>query len=258
MSVLEERVSIIEETIMRILYIQQKNEIEINKFHEDVKKSKENMEKMIAEMKQDTERFKQNVEKMIAEMKQDTEKLKEEMKEFKIKIDRMIEEMKRDTENPRKELQEERRNMNKQWGELSNKMGTIVEDIIFPATEPVLTKYFNCDLTELSMNIKRKKNGLKDEFDVVAVSKPCKTVFLIEVKATLRVEYINEFKDKKINRFRELFSEYSDYKLIPIIASLRIEDDILNYLTKNRIYAMAYREWDYMDILNFDELSKIQ
>ena len=55
-----------------------------------------------------------------------------------------------------------------------------------------------------------------------------------------------------------LYPEYNEYKLVPILGSLRIEDDILNYLTKNGIYAMAYREWDYMDILNFEELNKNQ
>ncbi|MEJ5173670.1 MAG: hypothetical protein WHT47_08140, partial [Hydrogenothermaceae bacterium] len=83
-----------------------------------------------------------------------------------------------------------------------------------------------------------------------------KTVFLIEVKSTPKIEYINEFKDKKVERFKTLFTEYRDYKLVLIFASLRLEDDIVNYLTKNGIYAMAYREWEYMDILNFDKLNK--
>ncbi|MEJ5173185.1 MAG: hypothetical protein WHT47_05675, partial [Hydrogenothermaceae bacterium] len=82
----------------------------------------------------------------------------------------------------------------------------------------------------------------------------CKTVFLIEVKATPKVEYINDFKDKKVERFKQLFDEYKDYNLVLIFASLRLKDDIVNYLTKNGIYAMAYREWEYMDLLNFEEL----
>ncbi|WP_297887331.1 hypothetical protein [Sulfurihydrogenibium sp.] len=252
MDILEERLSLVEETIMKILYIQQENEIAINKFGKEVEIFKDNVEKMIIEMKQNTEnlkqemkefkdemrQFKENTEKIIAEMKQDTEILKQEMKQFKY------------------EMKEEHRKMNKQWGELANKMGTIVEDIIFPATKPVLEKYFNCELTDLGMNIKRKRGNLKDEFDVIAVSEPCKTVYLIEVKATPKVEYINEFKDKKINRFRNLYPEYNDYKLVPILGSLRIEDDILNYLTKNGIYGMAYRELDCMDILSFEDINK--
>ncbi|WP_297455691.1 hypothetical protein [Persephonella sp.] len=177
------------------------------------------------------------------------QELKEEMKEFKDEMQKTVEEMKKDT-------QKLRQDMNKKWGEMANKLGTIVEDIIAPATSPVIKRYFNCEVNDLQVRRKKKdiKTGLKDEFDVIAVSDECETVFLIEVKSYPKVEYINEFKDKKIDRFFKLFPEYSSYKLVPIFASLRLEDDILNYLTKNKIYAMAYREWDYMDLLNFDKI----
>ncbi|GAB6072241.1 hypothetical protein JCM14244_06180 [Venenivibrio stagnispumantis] len=149
--------------------------------------------------------------------------------------------------------------MNKRWGELANKLGTIVEDIIAPAVSPVIKQYFNCEIDDLQVNRKKKdkKTGLKDEFDVIAVSDDCKTVFLVEVKSTPKIDYINEFKDKKIDRFLTLFPEYREYKLIPIFASLRLEEDIINYLTKQKIYAMAYKEWEYMDILNFDKINQL-
>jgi len=132
-------------------------------------------------------------------------------------------------------------------------MGTIVEDIIYPATRPVLEKYFNCELETTMMNITRKKDGIKDEFDVIAVS--ADKVFLIEVKSTMRQQYVDDFKNKKLERFRFLFSEYNDKTLVPILATLRYGDSMLAYVTKNNIYAMAYREWDYMDILNFEDIT---
>lgn len=151
------------------------------------------------------------------------------------------------------EMKQERREMNKQWGELANKMGTIVEDIIYPATRPVIEKYFNCELITTMMNITRKKNGVKDEFDMIAVSND--KVFLIEVKTTMRQQYVDDFKQNKLSRFRFLFEEYSDKQLVPILATLRYEESMLHYVTTQKIYAMAYREWDYMDILNFDEIT---
>ena len=159
--------------------------------------------------------------------------LKKEMKEFK---DRMEKEVKR---------------MNKQWGELANKMGTIVEDIIFPAARPVIKKYFKCDPIDLMMNVERKRNGRREEFDVVAVCED--KVFLIEVKSTLRQEHISQVKEKA-ERFKELFPEYKSRELILILATLSIKKELLNTLTEEGIYGMAYREWEYMDILNFEEL----
>lgn len=192
-------------------------------------------------------------EHFLEEIRLSREEFDRKLEEQKQRFDEELEKRHKKWE---KEFKEEVRNMNKRWGEISNKLGTIVEDIIFPATEPVLSSYFKCEIDDLQLNRKKKKNGLKDEFDVIAVSESCKTVFLIEVKATPKIEYINEFKDKKVERFKTLFPEYSHYKLVLVFASLRLEDDIVNYLTKHGIYAMAYREWEYMDILNFEEINK--
>lgn len=230
---------------------------EIRQSHEAFKQEiRETIDKFIEKSEKDHQAFKEEMrrshEAFKEEMKQSHEAFKEEMKQSH---EAFKEEMRQSHEAFKEEMRQEHREMNKRWGELSNKLGTIVEDIIFPATEPVLTSYFKCEISDISMNKKKKKGGLKDEFDVVAVSDDAKTVFLIEVKATPKVEYINDFKTKKIDRFRQLFTEYSDYKVVPIFASLRLEEDIVNYLTKNGIYAMAYREWEYMDILNFDEIN---
>ena len=157
-------------------------------------------------------------------------------------------------EKAEKQREEDRKRFNKEWGALSNKLGTIVEDIIFPATRPVLESYFKCKITDLSLNREKIKDGLQDEFDVIAVSDECKTVFLIEVKSTPKIDYIDDFRNNKIERFRKLFDEYKNYKLVPIFASLRLQDNIINYLTKHKIYAMAFREWEYMDLLNFDSI----
>jgi len=43
-------------------------------------------------------------------------------------------------------MKEDRKEMNKQWGNLANKMGTIVEDIIRPGIRPTLKRYFNTEL----------------------------------------------------------------------------------------------------------------
>ena len=227
MATIEDRVDKLEEMVMRLVYIQQKTEMEIQALKKEMKE------------------FKDEMRQTVAKMEKDTENLKKEMKEFK-------DEMK----TFKDEMREEHKKMNKQWGNLANKLGTVVEDIIAPAVSPVIKKYFNCEVNDLQVRRKKKdiKTGLKDEFDVIAVSDECKTVFLVEVKSFSKVEYINDFKDKKIDKFIKLFPEYKNYKLVPIFASLRLENDIVNYLTKNKIYAMAYKEWEYMDLLNFSKL----
>jgi hypothetical protein len=79
-------------------------------------------------------------------------------------------------------------------------------------------------------------------------------VFLIEVKSTPRFDYLTDFVDNRIPVFRQLFPEYASLDLVPIFASLSIPDDIVKAATNRRVFAMAYREWEYMDILNAKEL----
>ncbi|WP_411376611.1 hypothetical protein GFV12_06715 [Desulfurobacterium thermolithotrophum] len=210
---LTEKVDRLERAIMELVYIQHKTEMEIQSLKKEMKEFKDEMKEFKKEMKE----------------------FKDEMREFK---DRMEKEVRR---------------MNKQWGELANKMGTIVEDIVFPAARPVIRKYFKCDPLDLMMNVERKRGKKREEFDVIAICED--KVFLIEVKSTLRQEHVGYIKEKA-ERFRELFPEYRNKDIILILASLSIKKEVLNKLTKEGIYGMAYREWEYMDILNFEEVER--
>ena len=104
-----------------------------------------------------------------------------------------------------------------------------------------------------AVNVEINKENIHTEFDVIAISESCKTVFLIEVKTTFRGKFVEDMFDK-VEKFKIAFPEYKDYKIVPILASLSMDENTVNTLTKNKIYAMAYREWEYMDILNFDQI----
>jgi hypothetical protein len=136
-------------------------------------------------------------------------------------------------------------------------MGTIVEDIISPAVKPVVQKYFKCRVSYKGINIYKKDEelNLSGEFDVIASGE--NFVFLIETKSTPKKDYIDKFL-LNIEKFKKLFPEYSGKKLIPIFSSLRFDNELIEYATEKEIYMMAYREWDYMDLLNFENLNRIE
>jgi len=169
---------------------------------------------------------------------------KDEMKVFKDEMKEFKDEMKREVKR-----------MNKQWGELANKMGTLVEDIVLPATRPVIKKFFKCEPQIIMANVKRRKGERREEFDVVAVCE--ERTFLIEVKSTLRAEHAGLIK-RKVESFKELFPEYSKGEVVPILASLSVEEGVVRALTKERIYVMAYKEWEYLDIVNFEEVESLK
>ncbi len=176
---------------------------------------------------------------------------KNEMREFKNEMGEFKNEM-REFKN---EVRQDRKAMNKQWGELANKMGSLTEDIVVPAVRPAIKRYFNQELIDFMVKRKRKikASGLEGEFDVIALSED--KVFVVEVKSSPDENYLNEFV-KKMNRFVTLFPEYADKQLIPLFAGLRFETDMIELASSRKVYVMAYREWDYMDILNFEKVDR--
>jgi len=183
-------------------------------------------------------RFMEGVEEFKGEMRD----FKKEMQDFKIFVQNDIEEARQD-----------RRDMNKKWGDLANKMGTLIEDIVFPAAAPVIRKYFKEEPYDMYIRRKVRKKDRSAEFDVVAVTE--KSVYLFDVKSNPTSLDVEDFH-MVIERFKEFAPEYSNKKLVAVFANVYLPEDLVNLCSKEGFYAMSYREWDYMDILNFNKVKR--
>jgi len=181
---------------------------------------------------------------------------KDEMSDFKNEMSDFKNEMsgfKGEMSGFKDRMEASHKEMNKQWAALAQKMGTLDEDLVFPAVRPVVSKYFKCDPIDRSIRNLRRKNGDSFEVDVLAICED--KVFMIEVRSTPRVNYVDEILNK-VPLFKKFFPEYEDKKIIPIFASITFPDNIVQYATRKCLYVMAYREWEYMDIINFDEIGE--
>jgi len=155
---------------------------------------------------------------------------KEEMRAFK---DEMLS-FKNEMLSFKEEMRDDRKRMNKQWGELANKMGTVVEDIVAPNIPRIAKEYFNCEnIEDFSVRRKllnKKDNKTKREFDVIA--KGDNLLIVNETKSTPRIEYIDDFANTLENIF-DYFPQYRGLRVIPIFSSLYLDEDIVNYLSRN-------------------------
>lgn len=165
---------------------------------------------------------------------------KSEMKEFKDRMLKFSEESK-----------EDRIRWYKQWGDLTNKLGSIVEDMVAPNIPGIARTYFGCeDLDFFGLRITKK--NLRDksksrEFDIIAMTGG---MFIInETKATPRVEYIQEFVET-LKEVPDYFPEAREKRIIPVFSSLYLPQNVITYLTRMKIYAMAIKD-DTMDLLNY-------
>jgi hypothetical protein len=83
------------------------------------------------------------------------------------------------------ETRQQDRVMNRQWGEISNKLGTMVEDLVAPSLSGIIEKKLRDTVLDLMTRRKRRlADGRVREFDAVALT--AGLVCLDSTKATLR------------------------------------------------------------------------
>lgn len=185
----------------------------------------------------------------MTSFKDEMSDFKNEMSDFKNEMSDFKDELRNDTKTLKKDL-------NKRWGELANKMGTIVEDIVAPGLRGVARQYFGVEeFDSFTPRIRIRNNDRSQirEFDVIAETEDY--FFVVETKATPRTEYISAFI-KFLPELSTWFPASLEKKLVPIFASLYLSDENIRYLTRNNILAMATSD-DGMDIYNKELLSKV-
>ncbi len=186
-------------------------------------------------------RLERNISILSSEMndfKDEMRDFKDEMRDFKSMVEADIAESRAD-----------RKAMNKKWGELANKMGTVVEDIVAPCIGGVAREYFQVVEFDFFAIRLQKKNGsgtMRREFDVVAESE--NHLFVVETKATPRTTDIQKFIDF-VPEIPDWFPAARTKTIVPVLASLYLPPDMVQFLTRNRIFALAMKD-DNMDLLN--------
>ncbi len=154
------------------------------------------------------------------------------------------------------EMKEDRKRMSMEWGHLANRLGTIAEDIAAPGIRGMLEKYFHLEADRFMVRVKarsRKTTALRKEFDVVAVTED---LFVLgEIKTTLRQQYIEDFIQLIAGEIYDYFPEYREKKLVPVFASLSIDESLVGFFTKHNIVALAMGV-DHMEVMNESVLKK--
>ncbi len=175
---------------------------------------------------------------------------KDEMSDFKDEMGAFKDEM-RDFKDEMRDFKDEsrrqQRQMNKKWGEISNKLGTLVEDLVAPSLPRVIEERLNEHAYDLMVRLKRRlPDGRVKEFDALVITPEC--ACLNSTKATLRIADIDSFV-ANIAAFRSFFPEHDALPLVGILASLAVEKSVLAYAEKQGFLVLAVGD-DLMEIKN--------
>ncbi len=182
------------------------------------------------------------------------DEFKSEMKDFKSEMLEFKDEMK-DFKSEMLEFKDEmrasKRKMDRKWGDLANKLGTVVEHIIAPGLPRVLRSCFGVDPDELYVRYRIRHPQARDrvrEFDIVAVGG--ERIFLNETKSNPRMEYAREFVES-LDDFFEWLPRYRHLELVAIFSSLSLPEEVIAYLSERGVYAMMLGE-DHLEIVNLE------
>ena len=170
------------------------------------------------------------------------------------RLERIIERREQEGARERDAAARERREMNEHWGNLANKMGTLVEDIIAPSIRRLAREVFGCGDqryfgTRVSVN-RSDDPSREREFDALYVG--ARAVLLNETKSSPRSEHVQAFVQfLESGEFALYFPQYRELPIKPAFSSLSIPPDMVTYLTRRGIYAIVMGE-EAMQVLNLD------
>jgi hypothetical protein len=183
MSTVEQRVTALERAMAELAVAQARTQQNLDQLSAEMREFKEEMREFKDEMRE----FKEEKEEMRG-FKDEMRGFKDEMRGFKEEMGEFKDTMQAFAERNDREWRKWRR----QWGELANKMGTLVEDVIAPGIPSVFRRVFGWRRLELSAQrlrcTHRDDPGRMQEFDYVAAAGD--VLLVTETRSTVRPEDI--------------------------------------------------------------------
>jgi len=211
---------------------QMRTEAELREFKDEMRQFKGEM----AAFKDEMGVFKDEMAAFKDEMgvfKDEMAAFKDEMRVFKDEMGAFKDEM----IDFKRESVAERREMNRRWGELANKLGTMVEDLVFPSLGRILKETLGRDCDSIHARVRvRQPDGWMHEFDAYALAPDLAAVN--STKATLRSADVDKLVDE-ITTFRALLPAHAHLPVVGILATLAVDPSVLNYAQKKGFLMLA-------------------
>ena len=122
----------------------------------------------------------------------------------------------------------------KKLGELGITDGKAAEDLFYRNVRHVFRQK-DMAFSDVRRNVRKK--GISGEYDIVAVGE--NRILVVEVKKRMEEDMIDDFLDRKLPRFRQIFPEYRDFPLIGGVGALVMPDSVSRYAEKKGLYVLT-------------------
>jgi hypothetical protein len=156
------------------------------------------------------------------------------------------------------EMRQWRFQSQKQWGEIANKLGSFVEDIVAPNIPGIARQIFGNEVENeelfagdrLRVRHPQAPTRMR-EFDYVYATR--RGWIIVESKTDPKLKDIDAFREA-LSEAKDYFPQYTSLPLCPIFASLNVPDHVVAYCTRHRIYALGFGP-ETMQLLNLPQMS---
>lgn len=166
-----------------------------------------------------------------------------EIRASNARTDRQLLEMPQQAEKDRKDF-------NKRLAEISDSMGTLIEDMVAPCGFNLAGAIFGTEEAHTcTIRVRRKHPQRRGEWmklDLLAVG-PSK-VLVVEVKRRPDPEKVSAFREK-LARVAEFFPELAGQRIYPAFASVYFDPSLIAFLNQEKIYGIAMGE-EVMELVN--------
>ena len=161
-----------------------------------------------------------------------------------------VEKDRQQIEKDRQRGDKERQEFNRQLAGISDRLGSLIEDMVAPNAPRIARTLFEGDeVLTSAIRVKRRHPsdpGLNIELDLLVVGS--RHLLVGEAKSKVTVEKAVAFLEK-MRSIHEYFPEFSGFTILPLIASVGIESSLVAHLSRLRIYALAFGD-ETMEMLN--------
>jgi len=207
----------------------------------ETRETQKETDRFFKESRQETVRLQQETAKFIKESQQETARFQQEtaqqIKESQQKTARFQQETAQQIKESQQETDRQIKDINKRFGEYSNRLGEIAEYMITPNLRDKFNE-FGYDFSKASRNLEiaDKINNIFLEIDVFLEN--FHKAMLVEIKTNLTEKNINDHIER-LEKMRK-YSDLHDYKRIffGAVAGVVIPEDIKKIALDNGLFVV--------------------
>ena len=159
---------------------------------------------------------------------QDTDRLAKELFASQKETDRLFKASQKETDRLFKET-------NKKIGDLGNRLGEFVQEMVRPAVVRLFRER-GIEVHQVMRNIEAFNDEDAIEIDLLVINQ--QQAIAVECKSRLSIEDVNEHL-ARMGKFKQLFSHYQDINLMGAVAGMVVPDEAAKYAYRRGLFVLV-------------------